>query len=76
MIDVYIVAEVSKNWAGGHAVDGRDDVPIAKLFEAVINVNWRRGYQLVNFQLHRVSWTADTLNETIIAVFSNLAGGE
>lgn len=71
----YIVAEVSKNWSGGHFREGDRDT-VSSRFEHVIAVNRGRGYELHSWQLHRITVpNADprvqvsTLNETIIAVF-------
>jgi len=63
----FIVAEVSKNWINGQEV--KPNGPIAKLFEAVININAKRGYRLLSFELHRMMPRPDEMNETIIAVF-------
>lgn len=71
----FIVAEVSKNWAGGRVPsDGKDH--IAKQFEHVIGVNLGRGYVLYSWQLHRMTVPSSdprvhipVLNETIVAVF-------
>lgn len=63
----FIVAEISKNW-----IDGRSVLPtplLAQQFEAIININAARGYELVTFQLHRLMTGPEELNETIIAVF-------
>ena len=67
----FIVAEVSRNW-----IEGRSLRPgtLATDFEQVINVNYKRGYTLVSFQLHRLNVSARELNETIIAVFRADAG--
>ena len=63
----FIVAEISKNYYA----DGRSLQPFAlsQLFEEVIDVNHRRGYRLLSFQLHRLMTRPNELNETIIAVF-------
>lgn len=60
----FIVAEVSKNWAGGPQTSPL----LANRFEEVINTNLERGYRLHSFKLDRV-FTGHELNETIIAVF-------
>jgi hypothetical protein len=54
----FIVAEISKNWIDGKGVV--DDMPIAVLFERVIETNTRRGYRLHSFQLHRLMTTQAT----------------
>lgn len=65
--DRFIVAEVSKNWINGLEVTPTG--PLCKQFEDVILVNHRRGYRLLQFQLHRMMVDFDEMNETIIAVF-------
>jgi hypothetical protein len=66
----FIVAEVSKNWIAGHGVT---DTPLlAVQFEQVIDVNWQRGYRLVQFALNRFVTRPGELNETIIAVFQRV----
>lgn len=67
----FIVAEISKNWVNGWPADGRN-VPISEIFEEVLNVNHRRGYRLLSFQLHRVNPDPESLNETIVAVFERI----
>lgn len=67
----FIVAEITKNWINGQPV-GDDPRLLAQVFEAVIEVNWQRGYRLHSFQLHqlhREKAGQAQLVETIIAVF-------
>jgi hypothetical protein len=67
----FIVAEISKNWIDGIS----PTVPLlAEQFEAVIEVNRRRGYRLYSFELHRLLTGPRALNETIIAVFERVDG--
>lgn len=60
----FIVAEISKSWT--------KDTPVANLlshtFEAVINVNWQRGYALKEWKVSAANNGA-VLTETIIAIF-------
>lgn len=63
----FIVAEVSKNWIAGSSPSGPR--LICQLFEAVLETNRQRGYELHSFTLHRLLTGPDELNETIIAVF-------
>lgn len=62
----YIVAEISKNWPSD------DPRPIISAqFEDVINLNFERGYRLIDWKIDRV--VADSMgrmNETIIAIFA------
>lgn len=60
----FIVAEVSKNWTQDTPVSNT----ISSQFEQVINVNWDRGYKLIDWKIKTVV-TGDNLLETIIAVF-------
>ena len=62
----FIVAEISKTWTGGAS---RDPLFLSQKFELVIATNLERGYQLHEFQLHRLMTGPRTMNETIIAVF-------
>lgn len=62
----FIVAEVSKTWIGG---DSPSPLVLAQLFEGIINRNFKRGYRLHSFELHRVMVASDEMNETIVAVF-------
>lgn len=68
----FIVAEVSKNWnrveTTAPGVFQPSDFVRAK-FEEIINVNWRRGYLLHSWHLHRLMTSPEVLNETIVAVF-------
>jgi hypothetical protein len=78
---VFIVAEISKNWpeaicTEGHLPPFKDcaacaerETLLSQRFEHVIEVNRRRGYILVSFQLNRMVPQRGQLNETIIAVF-------
>jgi hypothetical protein len=68
MSEVFIVAEVSKNWKDGRPFNG-SPLLLSQLFENVINVNNARGYRLHSFQINRIATSPDELNETIIAVF-------
>jgi hypothetical protein len=61
----YVVAEVNKNWPDPAA----GPQFLCRKFEEVIEHNWRRGYLLHSFQLHRLMTSRDTMSETIIAVF-------
>jgi len=60
----FIVAEVSKNWTND--TEPRD--LISNRFEEVINVNFERGYTLMEWKIDRVLIN-DVFNETIIAIF-------
>lgn len=62
----FVVAEISKNWYQGHS---QEKGLLAERFEAVIEINHRRGYRLQSFSLHRLMTGPEFLNETIIAVF-------
>jgi len=78
---VFIVAEISKNWpeaicTAGHLqpVESCEACAARKTFlcerfEHIIEVNRRRGYILVSFELNRIVPQPGQLNETIIAVF-------
>lgn len=68
----FIVAEVSKNWINGQSATS-DPRILAQLFEAIIEHNRLRGYRLHSFELHRCMTRPDELNETIIAVFEQVA---
>lgn len=62
----FIVAEVSKGWIDGcHA--GELSI-LSQRFEEVINVNWERGYRLVDWRLSQLC-NGNEMTETIIAVF-------
>ena len=63
----FIVAEISKNWKNGQEEMINSGL-ICQQFERVINVNFKRGYELHSFQLHR-TFVGEAFNETIIAVF-------
>ncbi len=63
----FIVAEVSKSWINGKPVS--NSPLLAQSFEAIIEVNRRRGYRLHSFQLHQVMTSITAMNETIVAVF-------
>lgn len=67
----FIVAEISKNYLNGMPAFATPPLSIA--FEEIVNVNAQRGFRLVQFQLHRMMVNATDLNETIIAVFENVA---
>ncbi len=62
----FIVAEISKNWMNGVSPD---HLLLCQKFEQVIATNLARGYQLHEFQIHRLMTGPDCMNETIIAVF-------
>ena len=65
----FIVAEISKNWPESPPKPGMRRL-LAERFEDAINNNWKRGYRLVDWKLDRIhDVEANTLNETIIAVF-------
>ena len=72
MSDRFIVAEISKNWVQGAELHPERG-PIAKQFEAVININAVRGYHLLTFSLHRMMSRPDEMNETIVAVFERMS---
>lgn len=63
-----IVAEVSKSWTGCTKQDGH--TLISRRFEAVIEENIKRGYQLESWNLSQV-WMPEArqMVETIVAVF-------
>lgn len=69
-MDKFIVAEISKSWSGNFD----ENTPLSQLiqnkFEDVINVNYKRGYNLQGWQFSN-TYNPDRLelNETIIAVF-------
>lgn len=65
----FIVAEISKNWLDGNAVV--DSPILCQQFENVIEFNRQRGYYLHSWKLDRHG-DQGALNETIIAVFTNL----
>lgn len=76
----FIVSEVSKTWRDGAGIPGSPtgDVPIAVLFEQIVNVNAARGYVPVSFQLVQtlIPWTVPhtditehDLQETIVCIF-------
>lgn len=60
----FIVAEITKNWT----VDTPVNELISQKFESVININAKRGYCLVNWNLC-VSVKDGLMTETIVAVF-------
>ncbi len=62
----FIVAEITKNWTRGQV----ELKPLlCQEFELVIEANRRRGYRLMQFQLHQLKTDDDCVTETIIAVF-------
>lgn len=65
----FIVAEVSKNWEPGEVPPATAEGFICGMFEKLIDVNARRGYDLYQWNLHRLYTPAGHLNETIVAVF-------
>lgn len=65
----FIVAEISKNWRKYISPDPR---VLSEMFEEVIVGNLSRGYILYDFQLNRIMTDADSMNETIIAVFERI----
>lgn len=69
----FIVAEVSKNWRNGQEVRPGSGL-LAEQFEKVIAVNTERGYELLDWRLHRMMVAAEEMNETIIAVFQRRVG--
>ena len=66
--DKFIVAEISKNWINGAEARPGSGL-LSEQFELVIQTNHRRGYKLLQFQMHRFMVNFDEMNETIIAVF-------
>jgi len=62
----YIVAEVSQTWTRGA---GTPKALLSQQFENVVGVNYARGYALHDFRLSQVMTDADTMHETIVAVF-------
>jgi hypothetical protein len=62
-----VVAEISKNWERPAPEVGGP--LLCQLFEDLIEVNRQRGYELHSFQLHRLMYEQNVMNETIIAVF-------
>lgn len=66
----FIVAEVTKNWAGEWVGDPPPPEDcLCGRFEKVIEVNRRRGYRLHSFTMHRLMTGPETMNESIVAVF-------
>lgn len=67
-MDRFIVAELSKNWSRDGSIAATP--LISDQFAACVNFNWKRGYRLLQFQLHRsIDHQQGIMNETIIAVF-------
>ncbi len=60
----FIVAEITKNWDNETPVNDL----LCQRFEAVINVNFARGYALVDWKITSVVHDG-VLTETIIAIF-------
>lgn len=63
-MDRFIVAEITKNWNENTLIHDL----IGQKFEAVININYKRGYNLSEWNLTSVIKDG-TLIETIIAIF-------
>jgi hypothetical protein len=65
MPEKFIVAEVTKNWVRATPVEG--DL-LSQKFEKVINTNFKRGYDLIEWKITSFI-NGDVLTETIIAIF-------
>lgn len=66
-MDKFIVAEITKNWTNGTAIENL----LSQKFEKVINVNAERGYKLTDWKFNTVV-NGESLTETIIAIFELL----
>ena len=62
-----IVAEITHNWTSKKS--DLDKPLLSQQFEAVIQKNAERGYDLDGWQFHQVMTTPNALCKTIIAVF-------
>lgn len=63
-MDKFIVAEITKNWDANTPVTNL----LSQQFEAVINTNFLRGYNLKDWKIN-VHHHGGVLTETIIAIF-------
>lgn len=66
-MDKFIVAEVSKSWVSGSPATDL----LSQKFEAIINVNEKRGYRLSDWKLGQVC-IGEVFTETIIAIFEKV----
>jgi hypothetical protein len=60
----FIVAEIAKSWDKNTPADDL----LSQRFERVLNVNFERGYRLIEWKISSVI-NAEVLTETIIAIF-------
>jgi len=66
-MDKFIVAEVSKSWTDPTTIKEI----LSQKFEQVVNVNYDRGYKLVDWNISSVVHEG-VLTETIIAIFERM----